>query len=1074
MFNKLKLRKAPLSLSSVSNAIKNAGSADLSPADLKPKDLKVMAGDQWGVPPDSVVAMDFDPVQSLLAVCTKDNAVRVYGQQLVEVVFEFKTSSHIAFLKFVKGVYLVSVQVSGTLTILSLHSKEILANYTCPGTVTAVDADPSMDWLAVGLNNGSLLFYDVDRFSITPFRIDNLQKKVLPKHKMSQVKHIEWHPRDIGTLLVTYDYCAVQYSLASGLVKNAFVYNIARGCKGFEYSKTIEEVGKKKLFGSTKEIIPQVVEAHWHPNGLHVVTIHKDGTLAFWDASTATLLEARTTKITGLQEPGDGTDLVIEEAPQEIHAKWIAGQDPEVTQLMVSGASGFQPNVLDILDFGITLKYSMASYEKQTEFYRKPQNGQHKIPIQFNRRSQETGPLETISRLLPLAADGQPYFSGCHNPSGILAISNMGALYYADYKANLGPASKLAERNILPPSLAFMCPPSTFFTVVYIRRQDWFSVLSSRRVQTGEDPHLLSGGAAVDKHFPKSIGLDESYHKIAVSGHENGSVRLVDMTSGEYHNQKEFILIELQGTLADGKSLSSYRVENVSCGIENRAIAAGLANGNVVFCKLTKLGHYPLEKPPANTGYSSCPVLHQNGDAQIVSVRERVLGPMSHLGVLPDSLLVLPERDKISALKFSNAGFAAIGYKSGRLVVCDISRGPAVILNQESITRWVPSASGNCFATSIEFGIMEYGVEGFSSLLMFVGTSLGGNFLTFRIVPLPSGGFQVDFADKTIGLIYRNSQEEENPGIEAIIPINASTGELAVASLEMFQRLSQGVNVPGFIVVTCKKDIRILKTGKQKLAHKVVDEANLASLVIKFRDRGVAVASLTKNGFLKLFSIPALSDIADIKLPLDLFKKMKKSIDADLSWGSIILPDGQIVFKMNTTEVIELITYDEGMRANKPQKDKVSDLLFNENAIIPPRPAAGALLWAKGQTTYVSNKDLTLLIAGPNRKPAKHFESNLAYNISPEGNPGQAYGAPSGQKGGKGAESYAEPVRRAQKSNPYSFGTQGIMKSVRDGVDNAESTFNDFASGMSESLSETADSSKNSFYTSALKSKFGF
>lgn len=159
MFNKLKLRKAPLSLSSVSNAIKNAGSNDLSPQDLNPRNLKLAVGDQLGLPPDSIVTAAYDPVQSLLAVSTKKNTVHVFGQQTVEVVFEFKTSSTIDYLKFVKGVYLVCVQSLGGVTVLSLHSKKIMANYTCPGTITAVEADPSLDWLAVGLSNGSIVVY---------------------------------------------------------------------------------------------------------------------------------------------------------------------------------------------------------------------------------------------------------------------------------------------------------------------------------------------------------------------------------------------------------------------------------------------------------------------------------------------------------------------------------------------------------------------------------------------------------------------------------------------------------------------------------------------------------------------------------------------------------------------------------------------------------------------------------------------------------------------------------------------------------------------------------------------------
>ncbi|KAM9931167.1 hypothetical protein OXX80_009181, partial [Metschnikowia pulcherrima] len=54
MLDKFKSRKAPLSLSSVSNALRNSGSASLTP-EISAKHLKIVAGDQLGLPKDSVV-----------------------------------------------------------------------------------------------------------------------------------------------------------------------------------------------------------------------------------------------------------------------------------------------------------------------------------------------------------------------------------------------------------------------------------------------------------------------------------------------------------------------------------------------------------------------------------------------------------------------------------------------------------------------------------------------------------------------------------------------------------------------------------------------------------------------------------------------------------------------------------------------------------------------------------------------------------------------------------------------------------------------------------------------------------
>ncbi|SGZ48769.1 CIC11C00000001558 [Sungouiella intermedia] len=1058
MFNKIKLRKAPLSLSSVSNAIKSSGTSNLTP-EVSPKHLKVTAGDQLGLPVDSIAAIAYDPVQSLLAVGTTNNTIHVYGQSTVEVVFGLKSLGSVSHLRFVKGVYLVCVETSGSITVLSLESKEILGHYLAHGTVCAVESDPSLDWLVVGLNNGSLIFYDVDRLTLTPFRVDNLQKVVMPKQKMSPVLSIEWHPRDIGSLLISYSHCVVQYSIASGGIKNAFIYQLDPSCRGFEYSNLIETGGKKKLFGSPKEVCPRVIEAHYHPNGLHVVTVHADGTLAFWDSNSATLLEARTTKETGLHKQGQPAQVG---ACGEMRARWITGQDPELTLLLVTGATAEAPDVIDILDFGYTLKYSMTSHEKQGEFYRKPQEGQRKIHVKFNRRLQEQGPLEYITHLLPLAAEAQPYFNGSHNPSKIFLLSSLGALYMS----SLNPLSP--PDMTMPPSLATILPPLTFSSSESVKRVNWFSILSNRRAKGAPPNTLLSGGAASNKLYPRSIGLDEGYHTVSIKAHENGSVCLLDVTSGEYNDDESIVQINLKDTLDNGTGSSSYRPSIVSCSFESREMLVGLANGNVAICKFTKAG----VNPPSRSGYDQCAVQHSNGNAKIIDLSRRILGNFSQPSFMPVSLLQTESSDRISCLKLTDAGFAAVGYKSGRLVVCDISRGPAVIMNLENITRHLPSVSGECYVTSLEFSIMEYGQDGYSSLLLFVGTNSGGNLMTFKIVPQSNGAFDVSFADKTLGLNYR-SKENEDSRLDEIMPINAATGESAVATLEMFRALARNIVIPGYVVVSSKRDLRVLKTPKQKLAHKVVDETCVSCGIVNIRPKGIALAALTETGFVKLFSLPSLGDVADIKLPVDIYKKLQNVLKGRAAQNTTVISSGEIIVLMNSSETLNLLIYDESKNKSLP-KTKPTDLLFNKNAIIPPRPTAGALLWAKGQASYISSQDLASLIAGPNRKPAKHSESELAYNISPEANPNMSYGAYAGAMASKESEkAYEQPVRRATSTNPYAFGTGGFMKTMRDGLDAVEEGMNQYASGLSESMNETVESLKRSFYSLAIKSKFG-
>lgn len=1073
MFSKLKSKK--VSISSVSNQLRLSSIADLSPAELQLKSLKIAVGDQLGIPSNSIVTVAYDPVQLLLAVCTNDNAVRVYGQHTVEVVFELKTSGDIDYLRFVKGVYLVCLQVSGSITVLSLYSKQVLGTYNAPGSISAVGGDPALDFIVLGLVNGSILFYDVDRLALTPLRIDNLQKKVLPRQKMSPVLSVRWHPRDLGVLLVAYSHCAVQYSLATGLIKNSFVYTLTKDQAGFEYSFAVETGGKKRVFGSSKEVTPQCVEAHYHPNGLHIVTVHADGTLVFWDANTATLLEARTVAQTGMHRTGPPLSMDPEGAPTCIRAKWITDQDPEISELIVTGADKALPETVYVLDFDYALKYSMTSYEKQADFYIKPQGGIRKFTVRFNRRKKD-GEQEAITQIIPIPADLQPYFDGGHNPSGFMFVSNSSALYFNSFlRQNGTPPFDF----YLPPSLSKVVPPITFFEIYSVRRIEWFGILSSKRTGAPTGKVLLIGGAPQNRNLPRAVGHDDNFHSISISGHESGIVRLFDVSSVEHHGDEKLVQINLKDTLNTGGDLSSYKVTMVSCSFENREMIVGLGNGNVAICKFARLQHSPIGAKPARTGYDNCPVLHANGDARIVSLMSRLLGYFSSNTFSPVYLVVLDGAQKISALKMCNAGFAAVAYESGKLIVCDVTRGPAVILNLESISRYVPSAGPDCFATTIEFSIMEYGQDGYSSLIMLVGTNKGGNLLMFKIVPQPNGGFSAEYMDKLIGLVYKHSGE--GGAIEKIMPIDATTGNSAVATLESFQRLGQGKAIPGLVAVGMKRDLRVVKLPKQKVSHKTVDETCVCFGVVRFRDRGHVLGAVTRSGSVKLFLLPNLSELASVKIPSETFSKIERAMNKIAAGssvlGSTILPTGDILVSLNATEHFNLLLHEVNPKNNRVKDEPlVTDLLFNDTAVIPPRPTAGAMLWAKGQATYIALKDLIFLIAGPNRRPVKNEESSLAFNISPEANPNSSYGAYGPAQGlKKETPAYEAPVRKAGPANPYAIATgSNLMQSMRDQWDAVEENINLYANGFSESMTETMEDQKKSFYSLALKSKLGF
>lgn len=138
------------------------------------------------------------------------------------------------------------------------------------------------------------------------------------------------------------------------------------------------------------------------------------------------------------------------------------------------------------------------------------------------------------------------------------------------------------------------------------------------------------------------------------------------------------------------------------------------------------------------------------------------------------------------------------------------------------------------------------------------------------------------------------------------------------------------------IITTSNRDIRVLQLPKTKLSHKVVDESCLACGVIKVKDKGIVLASLVKLGFIKFSSIPSLNDIADVKIPKEIYNKLKNALESPISSQSDILITGEMFVRLGPTEGINLSAYISESKEKKLKEPHATDLLFNENAIIPP------------------------------------------------------------------------------------------------------------------------------------------
>lgn len=122
----------------------------------------------------NVIAAAYDQVQSLLAIATF-RTIYVFGQDGVEVSYHISAGRDIRFL-IIHGAHLVAIDSKNTIYAYSLDGtdREPVATHPFRGLITAVHVDPILDWLFLGLKDGSVETWDLEAEQLnTTFKIKN-------------------------------------------------------------------------------------------------------------------------------------------------------------------------------------------------------------------------------------------------------------------------------------------------------------------------------------------------------------------------------------------------------------------------------------------------------------------------------------------------------------------------------------------------------------------------------------------------------------------------------------------------------------------------------------------------------------------------------------------------------------------------------------------------------------------------------------------------------------------------------------------------------------------------------------
>ncbi len=989
--------------------------------------------------------------------------VHIFGQQYVEMVIELAHKAIVTHLRFVKGIYLVGLDTKGIIHTWALDTNQQLYEYQIPNKVTAIETDPSLDWLLLGLESGEILVFDVDRGELTPTKIENIQKTILPKEKLSPVISIAWHPRDIGTILIAYEKLAVVYSIAIGQAGTVLRYEVPEHAPGGEFSNESRESTRCPTFNS----------AVWHPEGNHVLTAHQDGTLVFWDAKDSKLLQARTLSNINVNIPieKDTSDTinVIEDSPKvtpAIKQKTIlkvalnCGIDPSNTSLLVlSKDITFEGRYsLAMLYFGPTPNVLTTSYDQMGLHYANPKF-QKVLPL-VNQAN--------ISDFLMIPSEF-PFSSGNHDPSAVFILHESGEISTLTYPTGT-PITKI---SLLPLNLSSVCPRITCSISVSIPKIVWKHMIDAVE-ETGT---LLKGGSSIRRNLIK--GENKT---ITITGHADGSVRFREAFP---ENDGGIRLLDIETSQVIGRA-KNKGISYISFAVDSCELAVATELGEVVLYKFQENLITPQRKNSKATSVSAESITSSiQSSTMLVDIQNKASLWIKE-GFMPQTLVRAPVVQsggpiiKVTALNNSSIGYLSIAYSNGELMVID--RGGRSIIYHNNLsdtnipkiksssknfklghrhsvgtlysqspstsasstaqqrssinhpreetrastmragTLYSPQASTfnerDVYGTSLEFAIMTVGDELYTSVILLVGTNTG-DVGTFKILRHgTTGAIRIKLA----GYISVGSRP-----IKDLIPYDIDTGVSTIATRRVMEKLPGTLVIHGAVITTTKTEIRIFKPYKSKSTNRDFsgDLSIFACGLSVLKDKlGAVLVSLTSTSHLKIQTIPELRTIINLPLPF--------IIDSRYAKDSSIMSNGDVVIRKNETEMALVNIRGHGVKIS----DFPIDQLFDGHKTLPQRPTISAYQWIKGFKS-VNMEDMSKLLWGDNipgpKAPKQSEIGNLmvAGTVLEDENTEEVDNNKSKSLEIKRPKMKEDRKRQSQIEPPVTKSSKGILKNIQ-------------------------------------------
>lgn len=985
---------------------------------------------QYGIA-GQVRSMAFDPVQSLMAVVTNYNTVYVFGQSRVNVSIPLNAVSNIRALRFIKGIYLVAIDAANTVFVISLHQKKVIHTCITRVPITSFVTDYSLEFVFVGLKNGSVKAYNIETGMDTILNLKEHESAVFRLDTNHEVVSLSLHPRDMGTLLISYSKVTVVYNLVTNSVMHNLLYGLPKTAPGGE--NAVYEYDAEGVY------YPQVIHNLWHPNGLHCLTVHDDNSIVFWDAKTGTKILARTPfdvdvdKPTGtVQRPSKNKMTKIKEI------KWLCETDPEKTSLLILGGDSYIVDgyhQLVRMDFGKMISYSLSSYKQMAKYYAHPK--EQRI-FAIHSESQIVG-------FLPLG-EASPYFDGSHGARLISVIMSDGSLKFLRYPE--GDMSRNAK--FFPSTLSWLNPKITCSSSAYLDRRVLNTISPVSHINEFPES-ILKGGIPCRPKYKADIG------SLVITGHESGFIRLWDTSEGDLDSSHVFEIDVSELMQRDDESVT---IDQISFASDTLEIACSLHSGDVLLFSYSMNKNYNPDIDPNELASKITSLSLETSGRALINIQDRIPSNVKK-GFLPRLLIKPLDNGKTTAITTTNLGIVAIAYESGRLLVID--RRSGAVIHNEMLKD--PGLSIPLKATCIEFG---YGLHSQSlnsgKILMFVGTEIG-RLLTYEI-----SGLQGSFRSKFIEKIDCNDD-----AIDSIIVLNSENGRPAIPTTEHLKRDISTDKVHPYVITGSKSDIRVIKNNS-KIAHKSYKKGDVARIGItgaasprtgKVAFCLVVVLGISRN--ILSLTLPSLTEMSCLRIPY--------RIDAKYASGSSVLPLGDVFLRISETEAALVNILNMRKPVMSLETSKSSDTLFLKNIIVPWRPGANAMLKNTPTLTY---SQLYQLLTGREHTHEKHIiskseDSTLAWEVScynPANysyitNSKPIYYNPNAIH--QNVLLMETPKRSPTKTRKGKGWFEDIANMASETVENAQSNVDDYIDGINDDFDRMVSDAKSN----AIKGVFG-